>query len=607
MATTKIKKAEEYKLDIKLNSKDTTYVFTNEEAGKGAKLQFSTTTAYTYSLAKQGNDLFIITNFVDTKKDGYKVILTTIKDYFKYNEENTSLVTVDEELPTSISATYITKESTDTLQGENIVGDKGKTDHIIKNVGVEGGTVAHKDYVNDLGGNDTYTITTYHDTHYNKTAEVHIIDWAGKDKYYITHNENDGEYSAYFDISDMKGNDTYSVTDYKPSQQSTIYEDRGNDKYKLLNSINIAVLDDYGKDKYNLTGAYKMELTDINGNDKYEILNSMNVSVYDGNDGTQQGGKDKYIVSGTNGLLIDEGHGNDKYTLTTVSNEGYDTDYYYVWDSDGKDKYIVTDAHYMNFTDEKGNDKWTISKSDNLSVSDRLGNDKWKVSESKESDLYDNDGKDSWKISDSTNVRIQDGKGKDKYSIISSTARITDSEGKDTYKVSKSEKVTILDNDTQSDDTYKVDNLNGVIVINDKGGAKDKLTISSLKAKDVIYMADFQANKNGVVDGALYLLDKTKTGYTCIGNYFKTKDEGGIRVFDVTQDGDGRIETVKAAKKNITAKIDDFSYTPTLLELSETVAGWLTYNTFGSVNELLTSGTDEQVQNFIAYIQNPQV
>lgn len=708
MATKKIKVGKDYDFSITKKSKDTVYVFKNETVAKNTNinLKYDEEIAY-HTCAKSGTDLYIVCEFYDWETQTYKVILNTIKDYFKYNSEKPDLITVNEEIVnTAYAYQFVSGTVKDTIDGADFIGDKKATTYNLNNLAIN--NEGYFDWIEDLGGKDVYNITVANvgigsDEYFSR---VEIFDYSGNDKYNI-HPSSLPNNPAYFvgsrfDIYDMKGDDKYTIENERlsggtgeiidlagddkysitTSSGISIEDYKGNDNYVLKTTQDIGLYDGYfkwheddtvtvtgGKDKYEITGSNEIYVSDLVGKDKYTIDNSSNIMISDGYNYYEEylpqgikGGNDTYVISGSDEIYVDDYVGKDSYTIKNNSedveineftgNDKYSiseashihiTDGYFSMTVSGDDKYVVKDSDYVRILDFGGNDKYAIENSDNIAIDDKAGNDiysfkkvdgdgyfpvqdqdgndEYTITDSEDIDFVDRKGNDTWKISSSDNISIDeelgddkynisssdlyinDGSGKDSYTISSSKATIYDGYGDDSYSVAKNSVAYINDEDTESNDKYKVD-LAGKVKINDFGGDSDKLTLTS-KAKNLIFMANFNADESGVADGSLIIFDKSKGGFTLVSDYFNTATEEGITIFDGA--GEGCIESVKAGKSSLTAKINAFSETDNISELSELVAGWLSNyaSDYSNVYEFLQEGSADQIQAFITYAQNP--
>jgi len=282
----------------------------------------------------------------------------------------------------------------------------------------------------------------------------------------------------------------------------------------------------------------------------------------------------------------------------------------------------MINSNNITFTDNKGKDHWTVAGSKYLSIEDKSGSETYKITDSKNDSVTDYSGNDTYRILDSENISVTDIKGNDKYTLKSvtldeshiitdhagsdtyylksSTAVVTDYKGTDTYKIADSKKTRVYDTSTKSGDTYKIDKITGVTTIVDYGG-KDNLTISSAKRKNLVYMANFKSDGSGVDNGSLIIFDKTKSGAVIIRNYFETEESSEKTMITKTK-SDGYIETIKADTTKINSYINKFVSNTDLDALSSDVASWLSNNShrYSDVNNLLTSGSADDISNFIA-------
>lgn len=659
---------------IDANSKNSVWVY-----GKNTEKTLSFTTKATEGYGKigtvyvkNGNNLDIITKYLNLEKGNIKTIKNIVKNY--YTTQDAGEITIDSN-PVAITDTYkiingnYTSNSSDTPEyiyaskGEyNLIGngkwgaeiyeEKGNNTYNINNI-LEDGVNAFYEFK----GNDIYNFAS-------STPSANLVfDFQGSDNYFSKENTK-------LDITDYKGNDKYNIK----NSNIMSFDYSGKDYYEITNSSAAYLYDAKGNDKYQIlnSNAPNQTIFDIQGKDNYNIINSSNLVVNESVvEKNNKSGNDFYNVTASSSIEINEASefsGNDKYNFTSVNNSALSsTDE--ILDASGNDKYNIIASGDINFTDLSGADNWNVTLSDNIDIVKDRGNDRYKINNSDNTTITDNKGSDNYEVlSNSINTTLVDKSGKDVYSISNSfdltikdlaqsldkyifnnvnNADITDNGGKDTYKVSDSSNITIQNNTTlimsdkkqdtntfnisnstfeiytnklnqntdnnfiskenyninsssgliedydMASDTYKINKLDGAVKILDFGGNKDSLIISNAKTSNLVFMAGGIWNDDFSLinpDNSLYIYDKENKGFTVINSYFKSTDN------EFTDFGNGKIETLKAGKKEFSNLIS----IDKLNDIQSSVSGWLKTNNYFSVNDVLDSSEQTDINSLIA-------
>ena len=602
-------------------------------SGKNAKkyIHFPVST----EAIKVGNNLQLITHFATTSYK-IKTITTTIKNYFvgdNYEPIELFSPVIDEFENYTINSTNIGKngiyaqveddenknyiltsnvknsELTLSNGGGDFVYDKNGNDkYLIKSEYYNTKTNKYKyvDSIIEEKGNDIYTSTSKNAVYiydgkgndiYNATGEFCLIrthDFDGKDKYYANNNANlkvieyngndryelDNNNSSY--IEEYKGKDTYIIKNSKHKDWENLIKDfSGNDKYTITDSNYTEIKETKGNDKFNIINSELINIEDTAGKDKYyfECTNT-NISI------TENAGKDYYRSIDetilTSIKIEDLGNYNDKYKLYGLNNSE-------IKDLGGNDSYTLTNSgDETTITDNLGKDKYTLKSCDNLTIEDQMSTDKYVINDSVKITINDlNGSKDSYKLTNTTNFEIndlgEDLKG-DSYSLKSSVGMIIDANGNDSYKI----------------DSLNFSNLeSNEVIIKDKAGEKDSLTISKAKVNDIVLLTNYDSSGNDE-NGTLIIYDKTNKGFISIEDFFANNNDNEYENF-----GSGEIEKIKIGKK--TLKIDEITTCDNLNSIKESVASWISNSDFNNVNEVLSTGTQEQIDSLIACFQGTQV
>ena len=625
--TVKIKTSGTHNFKTDEKSNGTTYVFANETVANSSTINLYLTGEYvdwgSYCY-KNGNDLYFVAIYSDGSD--YSSSLAKIKDYYKYSSaDKQDLVTFDGyslyKDATDDSWTYAKKRATDFALGGKIFGDSGTTTYDISNTTFGDTTIV------DVGGKDKYNIKNLGPAENNL---VYIKEPFGNDKYEISD-------SRGINIEDFAGNDKYAVKDcayINDSNDFEIFDYAGNDNYQFDNvqvpytNQKFFMYDYYGNDVYNLKNVMNIDIAgweykqNVKGNDKYTVKDSYNVQI------TDYKGTDKYVMTNIEKTLTiqDYSYANDSYTILGSENV-------YVYDQGGKDAYKVSNSNSVAIQDvfEDGksvseSDKYTVTNSSNIEIQDSCGKDTYNISgsynkktkiitytenvtindgynENVSNPALDNDKYNlTYVINDPNNCEIWDSRGSNTYNIknsegikISSCAE----SGKDTYNITSSKNIIIVDDGIieNSSDVYSVKLAKGGDVhITDAGGDKDKLTISNLNKKNLVYMSNYQKNSGFDSENSLILFDKATNGYVQINDMFEKKGDNSYSTSDF---GDGLIETVKAGSKKVNTT--DATMIDKLNEVRATVVAWFGVHTaYASVADVLQSENEADISGIIA-------
>ena len=631
MAKVKIKVGDNYEYEITEKTKDTTYVFTNEDAALGSVLNFKPI-SYTGNLiyAKNGNDLLIYAKFGE--EPDYKTSITTIKDYFAYCEGNNGLVCINDDsiyAATAYAYDFVSKNFEDTNLGGYFLGAKGSNKYTFSNTDEVRTTVieagGNDKYtfnelapttatvrIEDMGGKDSYTMTS--------STGIVIDDFTGNDKYTIKNcielepggsgeNPNDWQTDNGLKnniyICDYSGNDTYNIDNFKTVEGQDayiyMYDETGNDKYRLNELYQVDIDDDYGNDKYNVSNSIDIILEDNCGNDTYTIKNSQGIEIYDyeyDDDGVKR--NNKFNLTDCSNVNIDcEYTRNNKFNLTNCDTVVIEDKYESYYDKDTTNIYNlknITTYMYINSYKEYSNDKYTVSGGDFNLDSGEL-----------HSEINDNDGKDTYKITNTNNLKMLDysnendtytiincdnfhihnSSGDEKYTLKnSSNITIEEQAGEDTYNITSCSGMYIHDENDSSDKyTIKLGKEGGGIKIADDGGAADSLKISNLNQKNIVFMSDYNND--------LIMYDTKSGGFVQICDLYNV-DEGN---YSTEAFGNGLIETVKAGNKAI-----DITDADMIAQLNAARAEVTAFLGEGqSVVDVLNSGNAENIEQLITY------
>lgn len=659
-----------------INAHSKSYIWAYGE-DKQKTLSFITETTEGYGkigtiYVKNGNNLDIITKYLNFSKGNIKTITNTVKNY--YTTQNTGAITIDSN-PVAITETYkiakggYTINSSDTPEyiygakgeynftgsgeyGAEIYEEKGNNVYNIDNTLTTGINAVY-----DFRGNDKYNFSS------NTVSSNIVLDFKGNDKYFSKEN------TKLF-ISEYKGNDKYNFEN--SDIFSTDYS--GADCYEVSNASRLYLYDVKGKDKYQISNSSVLNqmILDVEGNDKYNVIDCSNLTINESEvNENNKSGKDTYNIISSSSIEINESSkfsGNDAYNFTSVDNSALSSSDE-ILDFQGSDKYNINTSKNINFTDVSGKDSWKILLSNGLNVIEYEGNDKYKINNSNNITINDNKGNDNYGVlSNSININLVDREGKDKYNLDNSfdltikdlaqssdrytfnnihNANITDNGGDDVYKISNSSDITIQNNSAiimsdknrdantfnisnstfeiytnkanyntdnnfiskdsyninsssgiiedydMANDKYNINKLNGSLIINDFGGNKDSLVVSNLKANNVVFMAGAKWNNSFTLqntDNSLYIYDEENKGYAAIGSYFKSQNN------EYTDFGDGKIESVKAGKKELSGlvNIDELN------NIQSAVAGWLKTNNYMSVVDVLDSSKQADIDSLVA-------
>jgi len=569
-------------LTIDANSKSTVWAYEGSTI-KTFSLITKPTENYTMLgtiYVQEGKDLNIITKYRNEIKGNIRTISNKIKDYYSDNPKG--IITINSN-PVAITDTYkkddlITISAGDSINylytdkkssynltgsgeyGANIYATKGNNNYNINNALTEG-----YNKISDFDGNDNYNFAS------STSSSSVILDYTGKDSYFSKNNSK-------ISISDYLGNDKYSLV----NSSVFISDYSGKDSYEIASADELYLYDIKGNDSYKLTSSSSLNQTinDIKGKDKYNIISSSNLLINESDiEQTNKSGTDSYNIISSNNIEIKETSkfsGNDSYNFNFTNNSGYSASDE-ILDCAGNDKYKIKSSQNINFTDKAGNDSYILDNSDNIKIIDSKGKDKYNIiNNSTGANITDSNGADTYKAVNSSDLTINDLlKSNDKYVLENVyNLNITDDGGKD---------------------SYIINNLSGQIKIEDLGGY-DKITINHTTKADLIFMAGnrWDESFNSLNDdNSLYIFDKKNGGFLNIGSFFKTKD-GSISDF-----GEGRIESVKAGKKEI-GNLVDFKE---LNSLKSTVASWLKTNNYCSVENVLDGNNKDDINNLIAVFE----
>ncbi len=523
----------------------------------------------------------------------------------------------------------------------------------------------------DYMGNDTYKYNFVH----NAIAGSSIIDEQGNDKYDFVF--SGGTSAKYFEVDELDGNDTYTV---KNSEYIQFDDGAGNDKYTISSFSYVAgVNDDGGKDSYTFSDSKFVWVYDDGiENDTYTLTNVDNSTKMASYYFEDEGGNEKYTIKNSRGIAIDDNReGKDSYTIT-------DSDLIEIDDEDGVDKYNITNTSRLTLYDENANDTYNLTNVDNSEdpasyfITDSNGSDKYTIKKSDSISITDSGTNvkeaDVYNITDSWFVEVDDKGGKNTFNLKNvyggyDTETDFDAIGENTFSVNKAEfiklhaknttgtgdKFTVNtavnvfsesygdapSNDTYTftnvvstnaskyytydkagndkytfknctnirvqdaagDDTYVFDTIKSPVSVQD-GGGTDSLTISGLKDKNVVVMANFTGTSDAVQNGDLFVIDRTQnSGFMVVKNYFKTKPSGLNTVIDTSGTGAGYIENFTAGKSSINTTVSNFT-TKDLNEIGSDLAAWLgdAEHAYGSVGDVFASGNGNDIKSFIAEV-----
>lgn len=580
-----------------------------------------------------GNDTYTIKNS-DLSNDSGKITITDNAGNDKYTLTKVTSTQNNTEHRTDITDkagkdTYKITDSTNThISDFNSAKDSYTATNSTNVTIIDSSNITGK-----TSGNDKYTFTntkSYSALDYDGNENYTVLggsgdltDFAGNDKYKVTAKK--GYDIARLTIADSKGQDAYTVSGAKATKTvEAVYVNSVtiNDSGEILKDSKGKDIKKSANDTYKLsyidnTSNNSYKITDKAGDDKYTITNSDGIRIED------KAGKDTYTISGTAKtksageidvklLKIVDNSGDDTYKLSFIDNSGgivSGEQKYYVEDTEGNDKYTVSDSYSMNITDKGGNDTFTLKNISNTYIySDATTNSE---SEKVETNTYnltnmkgvmkiftnsENSDKlsvDNYNINYTgsaalSNANIHDyDNGNDTYNIKSSTElKIDDDGGNDTYSFTKSlDTSTFSVTDKSGNDTYSIDKVKGIYTLDDKAGTKDSLIFGNKKA-NIVFMADINDTKTG----RLFAYDKNNGGYVEMFNYFKKSDN------KLTADGVGLIETIKVGKKDATV---DTNY---INEVQSDVATFLKGLGEGTtITDVLNGDSAKNIDALVAY------
>ena len=635
MATVKIKVGDNYEYEITDQTKDTTYVFANEDAALGSVLNFKPVD-YDGNLiyAKNGNDLLIYAKFGE--EPNHKTSITTIKDYFAYCEGNNGLVCINDDsiyATTAYAYDFVSKNFEDTNLGGYFLGAKGSNKYTFSNTDTVRTTVVEAGgsdkytfdelapttstvRIEDMGGNDSYTITS--------SKGIVIDDFFGNDKYTIKNcielepgGSEENPHDIY--ISDYSGNDTYNFDNFKTVEgQDTrlfLYDEKGNDKYTLNENYHVEIDDYSGNDTYTVKNTHRLYIYDyeedyynVKGNDKFNITDSSDIEI----DCEYGNGKKNFNFKQCSDIdIYCEETNSNKYNLTDCDNVTIEEDDSFDYEEDknsGSIYNLKNITTYLNIRSYKdySNDKYTISganldlNSSNVitsEINDNDGKDTYKITKTNNLEMLDySNENDTYTITNCDNFHIHNSSGDEKYTLKNtSNVRLRDNLGEDTYNITSCSGMYIHDENNSSDTyTIKLAKEGGGITIRDEGGDADSLKISNLNQKNIVFMSNF--NNSGVdADNSLIMYDTKSGGFVQICDLYQLSGSD----YSTEAFGNGFIETVKAGKTIDISSLDIISQ---LNSAREAVAGFLTDGM--SVVDVLNSGDAAQIGQLITYF-NP--
>ena len=538
-----------------------------------------------------GNDTYTIKNS-DLSNESGKITITDNAGNDKYTLTKVTSTQNNTEHRTDITDkagkdTYKITDSTNThISDFNSAKDSYTATNSTNVTIIDGSNLTGK-----TSGNDKYTFTntkSYSALDYDGNENYTVLggsgdltDFAGNDKYKVNA-KKDYDISR-LTIADSKGQDAYTVSGAKATKtDEAVYVNRVtiNDSGEILKDAKGKDIKKSANDTYKLsyidnTSDNSYKITDKAGDDKYTITNSDGIRIED------EAGKDTYTISGTaktksageidvDLLKIADNSGDDTYKLSFINNSS-DLTNYYVKDTEGNDKYTVSNSYSMRIVDNGGNDtfnyknvfnayvessatsnkgdttietntfnftditgaitirtNWENYNNENTPATgtkkegvDKLSIDTYNINYTGNSTVlnmgvfdYD-EGNDIYNVKSSTKLNIEDAGGNDKYSFTKSLATSTFS-------------IT----DLSGDDTYTIDKVKGIYTLDDKAGTK----------ANIVFMADINDSKTG----RLFAYDKNNGGYVEMLNYFQKSDS------KLTADGDGLIESIKVGNKDAT-------------------------------------------------------
>jgi len=441
--------------------------------------------------------------------------------------------------------------------------------------------------IEDSAGNDKYNI--------KNSNKVSFLDSKGKDTWNLS-------YSQDLIVTDVEGNDKWNLTAVANSTNENHYTDyKGNDVWNIKSATSIKALDVQGDDKYSISeNSYNVNLQDNKGNDSYTVKNSSYVNI------------------------VDNGAGNDKYTFNNYFSKQINE--HYVTDDGGNDKYSATNSSGIGFIDQGGNDTYNVKNINTFTIGDNAKSVKTDDVKQQEKNTFNiqNVNEDLFSIVavntanyDSENNKVADYISNDTFNLTSNRNLyvLKQDEGSDKYNI-KSNKGLLSIEEYGGDDKYSVDKLTGNIKINDKAGDKDSLTISKSKAKNLVFMANFDLSTTNltsdVKDGSLFIFDKKSSGFVEIKDFFKTETHGFAQKYvDKDADGAGFIENIYAGKSNVSSSIASYKNkceTGLAGCLGQEVAAWLSdkgysSSTYSSIETIMNS---DIANDFIATFVSKQ-
>ena len=578
-------------ITIEPTTKDTTYVIDKKIASdtetKISLVHNETASEYIYysnATVKKGTyDLVVADIYYNDVTFAYTPVVTTIKDYFKYAENNKDLVTTDygleyDSLMSDYNDGIVLAHGTVKTTLSSEIGDSGSTKY--KNI-----TSSKKENLYELGGNDKYEL--------NLNSEQNVYDYSGNDKYTTK------GYDIH--INDYKGKDSYTVNGGTTSVSDSV----GNDKYNLTGGA-LSVSDYAGKDKYTAKNG-TVEISDYGkSNDTYNFSHLANDSGIYG--------------------CVNDSNGNDKYTMNTLgSDDGIS--YFYINEYEGKDSYSITGRNNLYIYEySDGNDTYKINKASGIiDIFDDDGNNKFTVTNStfthenwNEEALmiyssYDTKGQNNndtftlknvkGTVNDGTySIQLCDLGGSDKFNLtnVDYVSVYTDNKSTDsnTYNI-KQVTNSIIISDNSSKDTYTFNKLDKTSVyIDDEGGSYDKLVIKGEKYNKTKGVIAIASGYGAGADCNLHLYDTKSRGFVTISNFY------GVTSNEITEVGAGCIETVKVGSK--TVNLTDVTFMSDLNALNNQVSSWLTSSgnpKFTSVDAVFESGSADDVASLVQVFQ----
>ena len=441
---------------------------------------------------RNGNDIVILTNFVD-ENNSQKLVTTTIKDYFKEGNVGAGNVTVDG-VPCATDPANITsffrevvkdKKYYDTVDGTGsaLINLSGSNVYTLNHTGNKSKAIW------DVKGSDTYILSDP-----NGANGDTIVDFAGSDKYTLKN-------GAKARVTDYKGNDKYTIEDSNGSEFN-IGDYAGNDTYDFTRGSNINITDYKGNDKYIFDNLVSFNITENGGNDRYTLSNISAESPY--NTITDKGGNDAYEMTNvTAKVQIRESKGNDKYTLKNVTTTITE---YMITDLDGNDKYSF-DSVYRNSAsgdgykvfDAKGNDKYEFKGQNDgvgLQITDGVntisGNDTYTFDSTNKVVVYDKGGNNKYTVKNSDNITIfsnaqsvAEGKYNDTYTISGTKGK---KGAADTYSTN----IRIYDD--AGSDKFNLSYTQNAQIRIESSSEKDKNVLNISNSEDFFVSSSYSTN-----------------------------------------------------------------------------------------------------------------